>query len=142
MSNICAGIGRGQMTVLDSHVAEKTAIYNKYKKAFQNLPITMQPYEENTVPNHWLSAVTIDKGCDVSPFDIMDELSKHNVETRPLWKPMHMQPFYKDCDFFMHSDYAVSEDLFNRGLCLPSDMAPQMTEQELNEIIEIIGGMF
>ena len=78
----------------------------------------------------------------MSPFDIMDELSKHNVETRPLWKPMHMQPFYKDCDFFAHGEYSVSEDLFKRGLCLPSDMAPQMTEEELEEIIKIIGGMF
>jgi len=142
MSNICAGIGRGQMTVLDDHVKQKTAIYNKYKKAFEKLPVTLQPYEENTVPNHWLSSITVDKDCDISPFAVMDELSKHNVETRPLWKPMHMQPFYKDCDFFAHSDMVVSEDLFKRGLCLPSDMAPQMTSEELDEIINIIGGVF
>ena len=142
MSNICAGIGRGQMTVLDDHVAQKTNIYNKYKKAFENLPLTMQPYEQNTVPNHWLSAATIDKDCDISPFAIMDELAKYNVETRPLWKPMHMQPFYKDCDFFACGDNSVSEDLFARGLCLPSDMAPQMTTEEHDEIIDIIGGMF
>ena len=144
MSNICAGIGRGQLTALDDHIAQKTAIYEKYVKAFADIPMTMQPYEDNTVPNHWLSAATIDEGCSVSPFDMMDVLAEQNIESRPIWKPMHMQPFYKDCDYFAHNDdgSSVSEDIFNRGICLPSDFYPQMTCEEHDEIISIIKGMF
>lgn len=144
MSNIVAGIGRGQLTALQDHVEQKTAIYNKYKEAFKNIPLTMQPYLNDTKPNHWLSAATIDKGCDVSPFGIMDRLAEENVETRPIWKPMHMQPFYKECDFFAHNDdgSSVSEDIFERGICLPSDFYPQMTHEEHDEIIEIIKEMF
>ena len=144
MSNIVAGIGRGQLTALENHVEQKTNIYNKYKEEFKGLPITLQPYEENTKPNHWLSAVTIDKGCDVNPFKIMDRLAEENVETRPLWKPMHMQPFYSECDFFAHNEdgSSVSEDLFGRGLCLPSDFYPQMTPEEHEEIIKIIKEQF
>ncbi len=144
MSNVVAGIGRGQLTVLEDHVKQKTDIYNKYKKEFSNTPLTLQPYEENTKPNHWLSVATVDKCCDVNPFDIMDRLEKENVETRPVWMPMHMQPFYKDCDYFAHNDdgSSVSEDIFKRGICLPSDFYPQMTNEEHDEIIEIIKEMF
>lgn len=144
MSNIVAGIGRGQMTVLEDHVNQKTAIYNKYKEAFSDIPITLQSYQDNTKPNHWLTAMTVDKGCSVKPLEIMDTLAKENVETRPVWKPMHMQPFYKDCDYFEHNDNktSVSEDIFKRGLCLPSDFYPQMTPQEHDEIIKIIKGLF
>ena len=104
----------------------------------------MQPCEECAVPNHWLSAATVDKGCDVSPFEIMDKLKEENVETRPIWKPMHMQPFYAECDYFAHNEdgSSVSEDIFNRGICLPSDFYPQMTSEEHDEIIEIIKEMF
>ena len=144
MSNIVAGIGRGQMTVLDDHVAQKTAIYNKYKKAFENLPITMQPFEDCAKPNHWLSAATIDEDCDLSPFKIMDRLAEENVETRPIWKAMHLQPYYKDCDYFAHNEdgSSVSEDIFARGLCLPSDFYPQMKPEEHDEIIKIIKELF
>lgn len=144
MSNIVAGIGRGQITVLENHVEQKTNLYNTYKKAFSDLPITMQPYESCAKPNHWLSAAVIDTNCDVSPYKIMDALAEVNVETRPLWKPMHMQPYYSDCDFFAHNEdnTSVSEDLFSRGLCLPSDFYPQMTPEEHKEIIEIIKEQF
>lgn len=144
MSNVVAGIGRGQLTALEDHVNQKTNIYNKYKQAFSDIPLTMQPSESFTKPNHWLSAATIDKECKVSPFDIMDRLSKENVETRPIWKPMHMQPFYKDCDYFAHNEdgTSVSEDVFARGICLPSDFYPQMTPEEHDEIIKIIKEMF
>lgn len=144
MSNIVAGIGRGQITALENHVEQKTNIYNTYKEAFSKLPITMQPYEECAKPNHWLSAAVIDKGCNVSPYTIMDVLAEENVETRPLWKPMHMQPFYSECDFFAHNedDTSVSEDLFSRGLCLPSDFYPQMTAEEHKGIIKIIKEQF
>jgi len=144
MSNICAGIGRGQMHVLEDHVEQKTNIYKKYKAAFEGIPVTMQPYENNTKPNHWLSAMTIDETSDVSPFDIMDIFAEKNIESRPIWKPMHMQPFYKDCDYFEHiqGEKSVSEDIFGRGICLPSDFYPQMTPEEHEEIIEIIKGCF
>lgn len=144
MSNIVAGIGRGQMIALDNHIEQKTNIYNKYRGSFENIPITMQPYLDKTKPNHWLSAATIDEGYKLSPFAIMDKLAEYNVETRPIWKPMHMQPFYKDCDYFSHNedDTSVSEDIFSRGLCLPSDFYPQMKPEEHDEIIEIIRGMF
>ncbi len=144
MSNICAGIGRGQMEALSDHIQQKTRIFEKYKLAFEGLPITMQPYLEGTKPNHWLSAATIDEASGVSPFDIMDRLAEENVETRPVWKPMHMQPFFRDCDFFAHNEdgTSVSEDLFSRGICLPSDFSPQMTAEEQEEIIEIIKEMF
>ena len=104
----------------------------------------MQPFESVSKPNHWLSAATIDKSSDVSPFDIMDKLEKHNIETRPIWKPMHMQPYYKDCDYFSHNDYneSICEDIFKRGICLPSDFYPNMTPDEQEEIIEIIKGVF
>ena len=144
MSNIVAGIGRGQMTVLENHVEQKTAIYNKYKEAFKNLPITMQPFEADTKPNHWLSAATINEGCNVNPFELMDVLANENIESRPIWKSMHMQPFYKDCDYFAHNEdgTSVSEDIFSRGICLPSDFYPQMTPEEHDEIIHIIKEQF
>ena len=104
----------------------------------------MQPFEECAKPNHWLSAATIDKDCNISPFTIMDRLAEENVETRPIWKPMHMQPFYKDCDYFAHNEdgTSVSEDIFARGLCLPSDFYPQMKPEEHDEIINIIKEIF
>lgn len=143
MSNIVAGIGRGQMTALEDHISQKTAIYNKYKESFSDLPITMQPYLPDTKPNHWLSAMTINNDCDLSPFTIMKKLTEENVESRPIWKPMHLQPYYKDCDYFTHyDDVSVCDDIFKRGLCLPSDFYPQMTPQEHSEIIKIIKELF
>lgn len=142
MSNIVAGIGRGQMTVLEEHVQQKTALYEKYKKAFSDMPISVQPFEEGAKPNHWLTAATIDKGCEVKPSELMEALAKENIETRPIWKPMHMQPFYKECDYFAHEEGSVCEDIFERGICLPSDFYPQMTPDEHDEIIEIIKGLF
>ncbi len=142
MSNIVAGIGRGQMTALKDHVDKKTDIYERYGKAFRDLPITLQPYEKDTKPNHWLSAATIDKGGGISPFDIMDRLAEENIETRPIWKPMHMQPYYRDCEYFTYENQNNSEDIFKRGLCLPSDIAPNMTEAEQERIIEIVGELF
>ncbi len=144
MSNIVAGIGRGQMTALEDHVNQKTAIYNKYKEAFSDIPVTLQPYEDNTKPNHWLTAMTIDETSNVKSLDILERLAEENVETRPIWKPMHMQPFYEACDYFAHNDdgTSVSEDIFKRGLCLPSDFYPQMTPEEHDEIIRIIKELF
>lgn len=144
MSNIVAGIGRGQITVLDNHVEQKTDIYFRYKYGFNDIPLTVQPFEDNTKPNHWLTAATVDRSCKLSPFVIMDKLAEYNVETRPIWKPMHMQPFYKECDYFAHNEdgSSVCEDIFTRGLCLPSDFYPQMTIEEQEEIIKVIKELF
>lgn len=141
MSNIVAGIGRGQLKVLDNRIQKKTEIYNTYKEAFKNIfDIEMQPVPENTKPNHWLSVMTIKENSKVTPLQIMDALEKENIESRPVWKPMHMQPVFKDCDYIQAAEKSVSEDLFNRGVCLPSDT--KMTKEEQERVIKIIKELF
>ena len=137
MSNIVAGIGRGQLKVLDKRIEQKTNIYNIYKEGFKDIEdIEMQPIPENTKPNHWLSVITLKENSKVKPLDIMVALEKENIETRPVWKPMHLQPVFKDCDFIKVEENSVSEDLFNRGVCLPSDT--KMTKEEQDIVIKII----
>ena len=141
MSNIVAGIGRGQLKVLDDRIAKKTEIYNTYKEAFKDIKeIEMQPIPENTKPNHWLSVITIKEGSKVTPTDIMDALDKENIESRPVWKPMHMQPVFSNSDYIQVAEKSVSEDLFTRGVCLPSDT--KMTKEDLARIIKVIKGLF
>lgn len=139
MSNIVAGIGRGQMLHLDEHIAQKKAIYMRYKEAFKDLPVQMNPYLSYSEPNFWLSCLTINEGEKVTPEDIRLVLAKENIESRPIWKPMHMQPVYKNHDFIMAEDKPVSEDVFARGICLPSDN--KMTKQQQDIVIEIIKGL-
>lgn len=142
MSNIVAGIGRGQLKVLEDRVAKKTEIYNRYKEAFKDIfDIEMQPKIPNTRPNHWLSVFTIKENSKVKPLDIMLELEKNNIESRPVWKPMHLQPVFKNYDFITNCENgSVGEDLFNRGVCLPSDT--KMTEEQQKEVIDIIKNLF
>ncbi len=140
MSNVVAGIGRGQLMHLDEHRALKEQIYMRYKEGLKDLPITMNPYLEDTVPNFWLSCMLIDKDCTVNPIDIMNKLNDANVEARPIWKPMHMQPVFKDNDFISAEEASVGEEIFTRGLCLPSDI--KMTAEEQEKVIEIIKEMF
>ena len=141
MSNVVAGIGRGQLVHLDEHRDRKQAIYERYKKAFEGLPITMNPYVEGDMkPNFWLSCMTIDKTSSVNFMDIYNRLAENNVESRPLWKPMHLQPVFKDRDFITAREKAVDEDLFSRGLCLPSDI--KMTEEEQDYVINLIKSCF
>ena len=137
MSNIVAGIGRGQLKVLDLRIKQKTEIYNRYKEGLKEITdIEFQPIPENTVPNHWLTAITVKENLKVKPLDIMVALEKENIESRPVWKPMHMQPVFANCDFVKVEENAVGKDLFERGVCLPSDT--KMTEEEQNRVIEII----
>ncbi len=136
MSNVVAGIGRGQLLHLEEHRELKTDIYNRYKKGFENSPVTMNPYIEETVPNFWLSCILLDKGVKTTTYEIIEKLNEHNIEARPLWKPMHMQPVFKENDFITADENAVNEDLFARGLCLPSDI--KMTEQEQQTVINLI----
>ncbi len=141
MSNIVAGIGRGQLKVLDLRIKQKTEIYNRYKEAFKDMAdIKIQPIPENTMPNHWLSVITIKKDSKVKPLDIMVALEKENIESRPVWKPMHMQPVFEKCDFIKAADEPVSKELFETGVCLPSDT--KMTKEEQDKIVNIIKNLW
>ena len=141
MSNIVAGIGRGQLKVLDLRIKQKTEIYNRYKEAFKDVAdIKMQPIPENTMPNHWLSVITIKEDSKVKPLDIMVALEKENIESRPVWKPMHMQPVFEKCDFIKVADEPVSKELFETGVCLPSDT--KMTKEEQDKIVNIIKNLW
>ena len=141
MSNIVAGIGRGQLKVLDLRIKQKTEIYNRYKEAFKDMAdIKMQPIPENTMPNHWLAVITIKKDSKVKPLDIMVALEKENIESRPVWKPMHMQPVFEKCDFIKAADEPVSKELFETGVCLPSDT--KMTKEEQDKIVNIIKNLW
>ena len=140
MSNVVAGIGRGQLLHLDEHRDLKEAIYRRYEEGLKDLPVTLNPYMNDTLPNFWLSCMLIDASCKVSPMTVMDKLNEGNVESRPIWKPMSMQPVFKSNDFVYVEDKPVGEDIFNRGLCLPSDI--KMTEKEQNYIIDIIKSCF
>lgn len=140
MSNVVAGIGRGQLKYLEEHKYLKKQIYKRYKDGLKDLPISMNPYLADTSPNHWLSCLIFDKDCELNPIDLINVLNEANIEARPIWKPMHMQPVYKDVDFISVENEFVSEDIFARGLCLPSDI--KMTEDEQNYVISVIKSYF
>lgn len=142
MSNIVAGIGRGQLRVLNERIAKKKEIYETYKDAFKDIDdVEMMPVCDYNEPNYWLSVMTLKEGSKVKPIDIMIALEKENIESRPVWKPMHLQPFFKKYEFVQVVDrISVSEDLFNRGVCLPSDT--KNTAEDMNRIIKIIKGLF
>lgn len=140
MSNVVAGIGRGQLLHLEEHKAKKKAIYERYKDGLKGLPVSMNPYLEESDPNFWLSCILIDDNCAVEPMQIMEKLETYNVEARPIWKPMHMQPVFAGHDFVSAYEKPVNEYIFKKGLCLPSDI--KMTEEEQNLVIEIIRSCF
>lgn len=173
MSNIVAGVVRGQLSHLEEHIAGKKAIYERYQEGFKDLPVTMNPYDSETMePNFWLSCMLIDesamckqvrsdnKSCYISevgktcPDEILDTLEKYNVQGRPIWKPMHMQPIFRTHGFITREGNGrgntnayipgkgmdVGADIFRRGLCLPSDI--KMTAQEQDTIIQIIRSCF
>lgn len=146
MSNVTAGIGRGQLLSLDEHKALKKAIYKRYQEAFSDMPeITMNPLNPDGDANNWLSCMTIKAGCRVTPDMIMDALEAENIECRPIWKPMHLQPVFQEYDFISLSEekdgmISVSEDIFNRGLCLPSDI--KNTQEDMDRIISIVRKVF
>ena len=180
MSNVIAGVVRGQFPYLEEHIAQKKAIYERYEEGFKDLPVSMNPYDKkNSEPNFWLSCLLIDpeamcrqvrgeqealyisepgKSC---PTEILETLAKYNAEGRPIWKPMHMQPIYRMNGFVTREGNGraktnayikggavgkdgkpldVGMDIFQRGLCLPSDNKMTVEEQEI--VIEIIRGCF
>jgi len=135
MSNVVAGIGRGQLKVLDQRVAKKKYIFEFYKRELGQLEgVNFMPINDWNEPNYWLSVMTL-KG-KVRPLDIMEALEKENIESRPVWKPMHMQPFFAKYDYIGGN---VSEQLFENGVCLPSDT--KMTDEDLERICSIIKGL-
>lgn len=155
MSNVVAGIGRGQLKHIEEHKQLKKEIYQRYKEGFKDLPVQMNPYAEDSMPNFWLSVLTVNeeymcrqertdncttwvhepgKSC---PDEIESILSENNIESRPVWKPMHMQSYYADRDFI---GKGCSEDIFKRGLCLPSDI--KMTKEDQDRVIEIVKSCF
>lgn len=160
MSNVIAGVVRGQVPYLREHIAQKKAIYMRYQEGFKDLPITMNPFVEDIMePNYWLSCMLINEeamceqvrsGLKASyekvagktcPTEILEKLEAYNAEGRPIWKPMHMQPIYESNAFVTASnDVIVDEDIFHRGLCLPSDN--KMTKEEQDRVIEIIRSCF
>ena len=173
ISNVVAGVVRGQLSYLEEHIAQKKAIYERYKKGFEGLPVSMNPYDKkNSTPNFWLSCLLIDEAamckqvrgeqdvCYVKekgkscPTEILETLSRYNAEGRPIWKPMHMQPIFRMNPFVTVEGNGrgrtnayiagcgvdVGADIFNRGLCLPSDN--KMTVDEQNKIIEIVRACF
>lgn len=142
MSNIVAGIGRGQLLHIDEHIALKKKIYDTYKKAFEEIEeIEMNPIPEECEANYWLSCLTLKEGSKVTPLDIIVALENINVESRPIWKPLHLQPVFKDNDFItIGNDKSVGEDIFERGVCLPSDI--KMTKEEQDIVIDVIRKCF
>lgn len=173
MSNVIAGVVRGQIPYLDEHISQKKAIYMRYKEGFKNLPVKMNPYDsKNSEPNFWLSCMLIEsdamcrqvrgerKSLYISenqktcPTEILETLAKFNAEGRPIWKPMHRQPIFRMNPFITAEGSGraktnayidgetsnVGDDIFERGLCLPSDN--KMTEEEQDKIIEIIKSCF
>lgn len=143
MSNITAGIGRGQLLHMEEHKAAKKAIYKQYTEAFADIPeITMNPMNPDGDANNWLSCMTIAKESPVTPDRVMDALAVENIESRPIWKPMHLQPVFAECDFLPHWEdgSSVGEEIFDRGMCLPSDI--KNTPQDMERIIGIVRGCF
>ncbi|MGX6978299.1 DegT/DnrJ/EryC1/StrS family aminotransferase [Vagococcus elongatus] len=136
MSNVLAGIGRGQLKVLEQRVDKKRAVFHRYRDELSDLSGVSFPEDFSWgVSNHWLSVMTIDG--DITPTMIREELEKHNIESRPIWKPMHIQPIFKKYEYF---GSGVSEELFAKGICLPSDT--KMTEEQQDEVIKIIKNLW
>lgn len=140
MSNVCAGIGRGQLKVLAERIAKKKYIFEYYRQHLSDLDgLDMMPIQDYDEPNHWLSCVLL--SGTVRPIDIIESLEAEGIESRPIWKPMHMQPYYRDCDFITLGEQgSVSEDIFVRGVCLPSDT--KMTDGDLARVVEVIRGLW
>lgn len=159
MSNVVAGVVRGQYPYLETHIAQKKAIFQRYREGFKDLPIIMNPYDGDVMePNFWLSCILIDEHAmckqersdlttsyvsepgKTCPDEIYNTLCAHNAEGRPIWKPMHMQPIYRDHDFVTRGGKDVGADIFHRGLCLPSDN--KMTPAEQDAVIELVRSCF
>lgn len=142
MSNVVAGIGRGQLLHLEEHKKKKQEIYRQYQEAFADIPaIAMNPLNPDGDANNWLSCMTIAPESGVTPNMAMDALEAENIESRPIWKPMHLQPVFADADFItMQENGSVGERIFEKGFCLPSDI--KNTPEDMELIINTIRNLF
>ncbi len=141
LSNVLAGVGRGQFQHLEEHKELKKKIYKRYEKGLEGLPVKMNPYLPESEPNFWLSCLLIEEGSKVTPGEIQEKLEEYNIESRPIWKPMHLQPLYRENPFIKREEgKEVGTDIFKRGLCLPSDI--KITEETQEIVIELIKGCF
>ena len=140
LSNICAGIGRGQMQVLPLRIQQKQAIFDRYAKNLADLPISFQPELEGAASNRWLTSVLLDGDCGVTPARLLAALREENMEGRHLWKPMHAQPVFAGTGYVTAGAESVSEDLFARGVCLPSDT--KMTMEDVDRVCDGIRKVF
>lgn len=139
MSNIVAGIGRGQLKVLEERVAQKRHIFDYYREHLEDLPgISFMPLHEGERANCWLSVIQLAPDGPVRPLDVMIALEKGDVESRPVWKPMHLQPVFSRYDYVDNGD--VGANLFRKGVCLPSDT--KMTDEDLSRICGMIRGLW
>lgn len=139
MSNILAGVGRAQLEVLDDRVESKRAVFTRYEEALGAIDgVMFMPELEDTYSNRWLTAMTLDpEKFRITPYELMDVLEAENIEARPVWKPLHMQPLFKACKFYPHAeDDVVSERLFETGICLPSGL--NMTVEEQEKVIALV----
>ncbi len=141
LSNVLAGVGRGQFQHLEEHKELKKKIYKRYEKGLEGLPVKMNPYLPESEPNFWLSCLLIEEGSKVTPGEIQEKLEEYNIESRPIWKPMHLQPLYRENPFIKREEgKEVGTDIFKRGLCLPSDI--KITEETQEIVIELIKRCF
>lgn len=138
MSNIVAGIGRAQLEVLDERVKARRAIFDRYVQALGDIEgVHFMPELEGTMSNRWLTTLTIDqKALGVMPMDIINALAEENIEARPVWKPLHLQPVFNGVTYYPHQEgWSVSDELFANGICLPSGSS--MTVEEQNRVIDV-----
>lgn len=140
MSNISAGIGRGQAKVLDERVAQKRAIYARYLAGLAGLPLRLQPALDDVVSNRWLTVLLLDPACGRQPEDLLAALNEANIEGRHLWKPMHAQPVFAAAKYVTAGETSVSDDLFSRGLCLPSDT--KMSMEDVDRVCAVVRSLF
>ena len=140
MSNIVAGVGRGQAKVLALRVRQKRAIRERYAQNLAGLPLSLQTELDEATANFWLTSILLDADCKVTPMQVLEALKQEDIEGRPLWKPMHTQPVFNGCGFVTAGEGSVSEDLFSRGLCLPSDT--KMTMEDVDRVCACIRKVF
>ena len=139
MSNVLAGIGRGQLQVLEDRVTARRAIYDRYFEEFSNVPgIEFMPEAANSKHTRWLTTLTVDENkCGISAIAIMDALAADNMESRPVWKPMHLQPVFAKCPYYSHGENeSISDKLFENGICLPS--GSNMTKEDMDRVIAVM----
>ncbi len=142
MSNITAGIGRGQLLHLEEHLEKKRRIYKRYEEALSGLPgVSMNPMNPKGEANNWLSGLYLSDEAKATPMQIIEALQEENIESRPIWKPMHLQPVFEEYEYVKDPKMEgrdIAAEIFARGICLPSDI--KNTEEDMERIIGILKG--